>query len=379
MHPLAKSTVVSGNTAFGIALLQELAPDLKPDENLFLSPYSVSQAVLLAANGSQGEMQAGLLRVLALDTTPLDTINGDSQSLMGLLVPPVRTENGKSAPAYEWTVANAIWSKIIPKQDYADGCARYYNADALPFIGASGVNLWANEKTRGAVPQIIDDSLPDRVDLLLTNAVYFKGKWVTPFPEHATSDEPFYGIGNTSPKRFMHREDRQMRWQTGDRYEAVSLPYRGGISMIVVLPRSGISAVEFVTELSPAEWQVIQDGFAPKWVALSLPKFEVEYDIELKKTLESLGMPTTGDFSPVAEPFRDTGISDVIHKTFLRVNEEGSEAAAVTAMGIPGAAMEDIKEKPHPFLVNRPFLCAIVHDATGTVLFLGVINDPKVP
>ncbi|MBC8139781.1 MAG: hypothetical protein H8F28_28195, partial [Fibrella sp.] len=80
MHPLAKSAIVSGNTAFGIALLQELAPNLKPDENLFLSPYSVSQAVLLAANGSQGEMQAGLLRVLALDTTHLDTINGDSQS-----------------------------------------------------------------------------------------------------------------------------------------------------------------------------------------------------------------------------------------------------------------------------------------------------------
>lgn len=378
MHPLSENAVVSGTTAFGIALMRELAPDLKPDENLFLSPYSVSQAMLLAANGATGKMRSGLLQTLALDTTPLATVNDDSQALMGLLAPPEHTENGKSSPAYEWTVANAVWSNVAPKQNYANTAARCYGADALRFTGAGAVNLWASEKTRGAVSQMMDPMLPWRVELLLTNAVCFKGFWESPFSGNDTFDEPFYRIGATKQRPFMHREDRQMRWRSGSNYEAVSLPYRGGVSMIVILPRSGNSATDFAVALSPDEWNAMQGGFQPKWIELSLPKFEIEYSALLKKPLESFGVPASGDFSLIADPLRDNEITSVIHKTYLRVDEKGSEASAVTMMGPPaGFAMPEPKEKPRPFVVNRPFLCAIVHDATGTILFLGVINDPK--
>lgn len=383
MHPLANSPVVSGNTAFGIALLQKLAADLEPGENLFVSPYSVSQAALLAANGTKGPTQAAFLNSLQIKPTTIGNVNTDSQTLTGLLRPPKLTENGTSAssPAYELVVANAIWSRYRPKPEYIKLCARSYSADARPITTAGAINDWVSKKTRGRITQIAMDIHVQYSKLILTNAVYFKGRWVTPFTAEDTIGKPFYLPGGASGGRdqpFMHREDRQMRWHNGGNYEAVSLPYRGGMSMIVVLPRTGVSAGNIVSTLSPSEWQKMVEGFQPTWVALALPKFEIQYQKNLRDAVKSLGMPDGGDFSPISDRLQDAMIPVVSHRTFLRVDEEGSEAAAVTMMaGTGGPGPPKPKDKPQPFVVDRPFLCAIVHDATGAVLFLGMINDPK--
>ena len=381
MHPLSKSPVVSGNTAFGIALLQKLAPESETGTNLFLSPYSVSQAVLLAANGTTGATRTAYLDSLQVGSAPLKSVNDDSRLLTGLLRPPSDTENGKASPAYEWTVANAIWSRYEPKQGYVDACADFYAADAKPITTADAINDWAGKKTRGRITQIATREHVEYSDLILTNAVYFKGHWISPFAAESTFDEPFYltqGAAGTREQPFMHREDRQMRWYAGSDYEAVSLPYRGGMSMIVLLPQSGVTANALVGSVSSAEWQTMMRGFRPTWIALSLPKFEIRYAEELLGSLKSLGMPVQGDFSTVSDRLKKTAINAVVHKTFLRVDEKGSEAAAVTMMAAAGGpGPPEPVEKPRPFVVNRPFLCAIVHDTTGTVLFLGVINDPK--
>jgi len=376
---LHQSPTIAGGNRFAFALLSRLAAKTADQSNLFVSPFSIQQAILLTASGAAGETQAGLLHSLKLPTD-ISTVNTDSQLLGRLLVPATSKTGGADAsPDYEWTLANAIWTVHKPGKAFAERCAQFYGADAFPLTGVGPINSWVNEKTHGRISQIISQ-LPSQAGAVLTNAVYFKGKWVTEFKQSATqNDALFFDTGDTQgrPLPRMNQTTHGVPFYEGKDYQAISLPYRGGMKMVVLLPNKGTEAKTLANELNQEEWQKLQVSLQPSYVHVGLPKFELEYSVSLLPELTAMGLPAHGDFSPMGQG--PMFISDILHKTYLKVDEKGTEAAAATAVVMTRAMVMPRREQLHEFIVDRPFICAIVHQETNVILFLGVINSPQAP
>jgi serpin B len=236
-----------------------------------------------------------------------------------------------------------------------------------------------NDKTHGKISKIVDE-IPDEAVMFLINAIYFKGIWQYEFDEENTTDGSFY-LTNGAPVTvpFM-KQTTSLLHMTGESFSMVELPYgRGNFSMVVMLPQPGYSTDDVIASLNTENWDAWRDMLAKKNVDLSLPKFTFEYRNELNDELDSMGMGVafTGaaDFSGI----NGTGnlfISKVLHKTFVEVNEEGTEAAAVTSVQI------DLTSYPGSgntvFNVDRPFLFAIRETTTGAILFIGRVQNPLV-
>jgi serpin B len=246
------------------------------------------------------------------------------------------------------------------------------------------VNNWASEKTHGRITHIADGLIdPTNGRLLLANAVYFKGKWSDPFEPRVTRDRTFYlqdGSRETIP---MMSKSRTFTYQHGTNYQAVRLPYKGeNLAMYVFLPDANSSLEKLLSTIDGDIWQQItKPGFIQKDGDLMLPKFKIEYSLELTRPLQKLGMRTAFDmdnanFSGIAsEP--GLHISAALQKTFVEVKEEGTEAAAVTALAVAAGCMEGPPPKRFTMIVDRPFLLLIEENQTGTILFMGLINDPS--
>jgi serpin B len=245
------------------------------------------------------------------------------------------------------------------------------------------VNTWASEKTHGRITHIADGMIdPVNGRLLLANAVYFKGKWSDPFESRATRDRPFYlqdGRQKTVPMMAM---SKTFTYQRGTRYQAVRLPYKGeNLAMYVFLPDEKSSPEKLLSTMNGDAWQrSVKPGFAQEDGDLQLPKFKIEYTVELARPLQKLGMKTAFDmnkanFSGISlEP--SLHISGALQKTFVEAKEEGTEAAAVTALAVAALCIEEPPPKRFQMIVNRPFLFLIEDNQTGTILFMGLIHDP---
>ena len=351
------------NNAFAASLLHHLA-DTKPGENVFVSPYSVKQAVLLAGCAAAGETQTQILRVLR-EAENITDASVSAQTLRESLTP--------TDAAYEWLVANAVWTRAMPKEAYQNDVAGYFAATAHPLTTAQAVNDWASDATQKQITQIVTEDDIRRAEFVCTNAVYFKGTWETAFDPEMTAPQTFHGVGGDREQPFLMRRGKVL-WCEGANYEAVCLPYRGGVSMVIVLPDETIGANALASALSVADWKTMRGGFRNRTLALALPRFEIRYRTDVLPPLTALGMPTQGDFSGVADSLRVGVLSAVLHETVLRVDEKGTTAAAVTAVVMERGGGSP--PRPHVFIVDRPFLCAITHDATGTILFAGIITDP---
>ena len=374
-----ETAIVAADNAFGFDLVRALSADA-PGANLFVSPLSVSMALGMTLNGAEGETRAEMEAMLHKHGLTRAEINAAYRSLIDLL-------EGLD-PRVTFEIANSIWHRegFSVEADFIEANRQFFDAEvaALDFNTPSAVeriNGWVDEKTRGKIDTIIDQIGPDAV-MYLINAIYFKGTWTYEFEEAETREAPFHlADGSVTTVPLMH-QGADLPYLATDRFRAVDLPYGDSLySMTVLLPNEGLTPAEIVADLDAEAWAAWSAGFQVRGVELALPRFRLEYKQTLNGVLQALGMeaafaPALSDFSGINPARDDLHISQVLHKTFLEVNEEGTEAAAVTVVemsvtcaGCGGAGIS--------FVVDRPFVLLIRERHSGTILFAGQVMNPN--
>jgi serpin B len=377
--PVAAEAVARGNSDFGVALYKSLADE---PGNVFLSPISIAGAFGPVSAGARQETLAEIARALRL---PAGGGPGLHPALGGLLRDLEREREGTRL-----SIANALWVQrgLLLKAPFEAIAREAYDArvESLDFVrgeeAAARINGWVKEETRGRIPTLISpDSLNGDTALVITNAVYFLGDWTTPFNASNTRDEPFYlQGGGVRQIPLMYRKD-PFRYLETATFQAVDLPYKDErLSMSLFLPKRRDGLAAFEAELSEAglrSWLERLDAAQPREVRLHLPKLEIKQEYDLVPPLRSLGInsaftPNRADLRGIAEA--DLFISQVIHKTFLRVDEKGTEAAAATGIEIEVTSAPLVP--PITFRADHPFFFVIRDKTSGAILFLGRIAAP---
>jgi serpin B len=375
--PADQRNLASANIGFAFKLLKQLAKD-QPGTNIFISPYSASTVLQMACNGAGGQTKTEMQQVLGTTGMTAEAVNAANKDCD-------RAINSLGTNVV-LTTANAMWCRkgTLFKPTFLTCNQQYFGAivDALDFDDPRSVgviNAWASEKTHGRINRIADGLINSETELLLANAVYFKGKWEDPFEVKNTKDRAFHLRAGRQKMMPMMEQARKFAYRRGSGYQAVRLPYEGcALAMYVFLPDAGSSPDKLIGIMSGDTWlRVTKPGFTDREGTVVLPKFKVEYGVELKEPLKALGMRAAfgkADFSGIAD--RGLFISAVRQRAFVEVNEEGTEAAAVTMMDIESSG-PSTAPKPFQMIVDRPFLFLIEDQATRTILFMGVVYDPE--
>jgi serine protease inhibitor len=368
--------LIQANTQFGFKLFSQIYRQQR-DRNLFISPTSVAIALSMTYNGAGGETQQAMARTLELTGLSLEEINPANLALKSTLEN--LDENVKL------TIANGLWTKSGSdlNPEFLQNTQQFYQAEVaeLDFSDPSApttVNTWVDRQTNGKIPQIVDRLSPE-TQLLLVNAIYFKGKWSQPFETALTQNQPFTLLDGSQKQQPLMSQTGDYRYLNNDIFQAVSLPYGdGNISLYVFLPKKEVGLSGFLDRLNADTWNSWMQAFSWQPGSIKLPRFQLEYEITLNDTLKALGMDIAfdgnrSDFSGIKTPPPNLAIDQVKHKTFVEVNEEGTEAAASTSVGIVATS---VPPPPFEMSIDRPFFCAIRDDKTGTILFLGSIVNP---
>lgn len=367
----AEQSIITASNAFAFRLLDRVVA-AQGDSNVFLSPLSASMVLGMALNGAANRTYDEMRSALQFGSTSQGDINAGYASLMRLL--------RSLDPAVQMQVANSIWyTRTFPVYpSFLDSAQTYFDAEVQPLdftdVGGSlaAINGWVNTKTNGKIPTILDDIDPHAVMFLL-DAIYFKGDWRAKFDPAETRLDNFQTAdGTLQPMQLMHRHDT-MRYAAGAGWRAVDLPYGdSAFTMTVVLPAPGTSVDALIGSLTPESWRAMTSSFRSTDVDLYLPKVTLTYARALNDDLDSLGMhaafsPAQADFSRLSS--LGAYLSFVKQKTYVRIDENGTEAAAVTAGGI------SITSVPQYIVmrVDRPYLIVIRERLSGTVLFVGKI------
>ncbi len=378
------SRLVTAMNGFGLELLKRLS---KADagRNVFISPTSIQLALAMTYNGAKGETKDAMARALGLDGMTLEEVNQANADLISLLQNP--------DPKVELAIANSLWGRegVEFAPDFLARNTDSYEAEvrSIDFTlpgSADTINGWVSKKTREKITQLVDhDSIREAL-LLLLNAIYFKGKWTLPFEEADTQYGDFTrGDGTTKTLPMMRQRDDFDYLET-DQFQAIALPYGDEfVRMLIFLPKAGTTLDGLMGEMTREKLDQWTGELHEQDGTIVLPRFKASYDTSLKPVLTALGMGVafsdaadlTGMVTPEAlatlggVPF----ISDVVHKTMLEVNEEGTEAAAATAVIVGVTA---VQTQPFEMVVDHPFFLAIQDEPTGAILFMGTIVDPEI-
>ncbi len=347
-------------------------------QNVFLSPANVAIALAMTANGARGETLQSMLSALNLNTLDLETVNSNFAALQALLV--------RDEPGATIAIANALWARagIAFNADFLQRTQGFYDAriEALDFDQPDApktINEWVRRQTNDKIPAVVE-RIPEEIILLLMSAIYFNGKWETPFNPEFTQDRPFYLLnGTTKELPTMYRSD-DFEYLKGDGFQAVRLPYAGGgVRMVIILPDADRTLAQLIDQLSIENWESWREQFSVKEGQLYLPRFTTRYDKQLNQALSAMGMTEAfddgrADFSGMRPVPPALFISQVRHVAYVDVNEAGTEAAAVTSveMGITSA----MPTETFLMQVDRPFFFAIEETSTGSILFTGLITEP---
>ena len=375
-QPNLSMDLVEAQTEFGFNLFSAILSE-EGGQNILISPASVAIALSMVYNGADGETQQAMAEPLALQGMSLEALNTASASLIDALANP--------DPMVQVDIANSLWAHqdfpLYPT--FVEQVTEFYNAEAanLDFDNPSTpdiINAWVAEKTQGKISRMVDQTSSEEEVLFLLNAIYFNGTWTTTFDPEQTTEQPFYlPNGATKPHLQMVQSDDYHYYETAQ-FQAVSLPYGDNrLSLYVFLPKQNASLADFQASLSAETWSDWIPQFGRRAGLIKLPKFQLEYKTELIPMLTTLGMGIAFDrgradfaeLSPIP-----TYISEALHKTFIDVNEEGTEAAAVTSIALTPSSAP--MEPPFRMVVDRPFFMAIRDNATGAILFMGSIVEP---
>ena len=367
-----RATIASSNR-FAFDLFKSINTRFA-DSNLFISPLSASFALGMTMNGAAGETFEGMRTGLRIEETDLSSINAAYRDLITLLL--------ELDSSVEMRIGNAIWYRdgFAFHQAFFDTVSHYFNARVagLDFDSPATVdriNAWVDTATAGKIPKVLDAIDRDLV-MLLMNAIYFKGSWRSQFDPAHTQDAPFtLEGGGTHQSRMMHLK-HVVAISTANGALAVDLPYgRAAFTMTAILPPSGMDVDAFIASLDQATWNAIIDGLQHSTVDVYLPKFQMKWKDMLNADLIGMGMgrafcESCADFSRMSPA--GLFISFVQQNTFVNVNEEGTEAAAVTTVG-----MGVTSAGPPPVIrFDRPFVFVIRERLSGTILFMGKVAVP---
>ncbi len=365
--------LVHAYTDFGLHLFGVLVEDA-PESNLFVSPTSAAFSLAMTYNGAAGETAAQMARILGIEGMTLEEANRANQEWLNALANPGRK--------VELSLANSIWIRqgFSVEPAFIDRNRTFYRAEVrqLDFNSPSAVrtiNDWVSRNTRGKIPTIIEEI--DPLDMLfLINALYFKADWTHQFDKRQTRSHPFRLSDGTFKDVMMMGQAKEFPYFRGNGFSVVSLPYGNGrFSMVLALPDHNSDLRRFYAKLNPAsleEWIEGMNG----GTRVALPRFTLEWEKTLNEMLKALGMedafdPARSDFSGINPDRDDLYVSEVKQKTYLKVDEEGTTAAAVTSTRITAVSA------PMELIFDRPFFLAIRDNATGTLLFLGQVVDPS--
>ena len=370
---VAETDLIEADNRFAFKLFQEIN-EQEGDKNIFISPLSVAMALGMTYNGAAGTTQEAMQQTLELQGMTLENVNQAYLGLIDLL--------RDLDPRVEFLLANSIWYRhtMTFEQGFLDLNQQFFEAEVagLDFADPSAsqtINGWVNDNTNGKIQEIVPAQIPANIIMYLINAVYFKGEWSYQFDKNRTQDASFTLVDGAQTTVDMMSQNGEIEigltWQDG--VFVADLPYGGeAYSMTILLPESAEEIHALVEELTQDNWDTWIAGLAPNEISVSLPKFTLEYEITLNDVLEALGMGIafTGgaDFTRMYGP-GGIWIDEVKHKTFVDVDEEGTEAAAVTSVSMALSA-------PSSFVVDRSFLFMIRERLSGTILFMGKVMDP---
>lgn len=370
-----ETTVRDATNAFAFALWGKINAAQR-DSNVFVSPLSASFALGITLNGAAGGTFDQMRAALQFGGASLTDINGGYKSLVALLT--------SLDPAVQMQVANSIWFRQdFPfRQSFFDTTKTYFDATVrgLNFGDVPGslatINGWVSTATNGKIPVVLTDIQPLQV-MFLVNAIYFKGSWRAKFDPAETRASPFYASGNVSQSaQLMHRLD-SLSYAESATWQAADLPYgNSAFTMTVLLPKAGTDVESLAASLTGATWQSISSAFQTKKVDFSLPRLTLKYERKLNDDLKGLGMTVpfiagAADFTQMAPApaGNQLYIDFVKQNTFVDVNEEGTEAAAVTTVGVGTTSLP-----VYPVMrVDRPYIFVLRERLSGTVLFMGKI------
>lgn len=365
---------------FGVDLLKVAASD--DLGNVVVSPASVHAALSMTVNGATDETAKQMRTVLHTDSMTPAEANAQWAALLGAL--------GKRSPEQKLEIANALWAQksVAFKKPFIDADRDFFGAQlsTLDFgvdDVAGAINGWASKNTHGMITKMLDRVDPSAI-LFLANAVYFKGEWVLPFTRESTHKGPFTRADGSKVDVDMMNMSARLPYADNAALEATRLSYKGGdASFYILLPKPGVGLDAAMSSLGKNGFADLRRTMASKpetEVIVGLPKLDTEYFTSLRKPLADMGMPRAFDpagaqFSGMAD-FGSVYIHDVLHKTKVKVDEKGTEVAAVTVVVMSrGAALVGSVEPPR-IVCDRPYLFAIVDEGSGAMLFLGAVNDP---
>jgi serpin B len=373
----AKSAeVIAYGNEFGIDLFTKVA--LVENENFMLSPLSAGAALTMLLNGCDGNTWDQLRETLKYpENMTIGEINEVYKSLVAQLL--------VADPKVKLALANAIFYRqgFSVKNPFLTTMDTDYDAEiaGLDFSLPSAlttINRWASDNTNGKIPKVLDEISPDAV-MFIMNALYFKGDWSYRFDKDLTSDRPFYTDGSNSINVSTMKGDVGSKVYNGTGYRAIEMPYgQTNFTMIVVVPQEPLR--DFNAAFSAENWNAITSAFdaADKYSELTvcMPRFKFSYEKKLNDQLKAMGMidafiPELADLSGISDA--SIFVSFVKQNTFVEVNEEGTEAAAVTTIGIE---LTSFPPQPQEFVIDKPFIFAIRERTTNTLLFIGQVVNP---
>jgi serine protease inhibitor len=365
--------LVRSDNTFGFKLFSAIPQN--HDHNVMISPLSVSMALSMALNGADGETKTAIRNALSFEGLTPDEINSIYLNLVSALK--------KADDKVIMKIANSIWIKkgFPVLESFTKINHDFYDASVMNLefnqAAINTINNWVSSNTNGKIPSIHDSISPEEI-MFLINAIYFNGKWQIQFDPSKTTNSEFKlanGQGISVP---MMKLKEKFAWSQQNGYKVLKMPYgRGKFNMIILLPDEGSSLESIVPQFDRTKWEALLSSLDnSSEIDVWLPKFEYSWEIELNQALSSLGMGIAftdkADFSKINSGYQLL-ITKVRHKTYIKVNEEGTEAAAATSVGIGVTSMP---ANPAEFHVTRPFLYVITEEDTGAMLFLGKVENP---
>ena len=381
--PKADSTPATNPLArpyaqFGFDVLRQLTSQ-RPNTNVFISPTSIAVALAMTSNGATGTTRDAILKTLHADTQPIDTFNAANQELAEQI--------GKTT-AVQLSMTNALWLQqdlsVNPAFQQALQMSYEAQAQTLNFRNSADaiqtINAWVAKHTNDRIEHLIDQVGPLTV-AMLTNAIVFKGKWTLQFDPKSTQPHDFKpATGAVLQVPMMQNSAEYAYYTDGKGLEAIRLPYADrSFAMYVVLPQDSSHMQSFLQQLTPDTFTALVTSLHTQRGTIELPRFTIDYNATLNAVLTKLGMGiafgNNADFDGICKSPR-IQISEVRHASFLKVDEEGTEAAAATSVGMRALAVR-IEPKPFHMVVDHPFFLAIRDERNGQLLFTGTIAKPE--
>ncbi|MGD1808164.1 serpin family protein [Dapis sp. BLCC M126] len=374
------SRLVKAYTQFSLKLFLEIVKQ-SAGKNIFVSPCSLAISLAMTYNGASRQTQEAIAQTLELPKMSLEEVNQANASLRETL-----ENNDYNVQVY---IANSLWVKegVSFNPEFLRINKKFYQAKVTDLNfnepnTPSIINDWVKENTNQKIDIIIDQIDPNSM-MFLINATYFKGYWSNPFPKAATEEHPFILLNGTQKQHPMMFSSGNYRYLENEIFQAVNLPYgKGKFSMYIFLPNNGVGLNRFYETLSAGNWEKWMNQFDLKQGFLGLPRFKLQYNIELNDVLKTLGMAIAFDsrsanFSGICSIPPNICIDKIKHKTFVEVNEEGTEASAASSVEMVTKGFQsEPPETLFNMIVDRPFFCTIQYNQTKTILFMGSILEP---